>query len=572
MHKRVFVYPGSDLDRSRNMIAALGSFWSRIYEGSDQISSYVTATALLANQTYLNLLEVVAATIRYDIPLFHTEYITPIVLRRSEQNSARTTITQFDRNDKVFDGDLRFDTPPTTNLFSFPLPEALANVMHVFNRITFPTAVLTKNIGFIIDRDRHAIVFKENPFDNPSFLRRPVTDAPEPDEEITLWGFRGEFDYDFIFDQFAYAVSLKLQTSQGYKELTNAIISGLIEGGATSAILDAALAAICGVPVSIDPQETVEAIETDNDGLFIATDKNVYRFADNAIPRVTVDQVIPAGTQLIQAIEISEFFVGNAYTPNSGEQRVICCPAPNNILSTNVWEELTTENSDEILLDPSDKECTARRSVTALALDSGFLAACFYGNLVFENKVVPLEIDTAHPSGHTFVKFKVGGLPADVDWFFDEVHHRGILSAQAPADNCHKGRRKGTLANLLDKRVNPSGNPGPEHLPRNINPLRFLIENVLRNNVFIVRILVSALGQNRLGLYNIRQLRQLLPPQTAMITIFELDAGKDSINAENQISEAIRYFRGMTPISDTVPVSLVQDLGATAKLISGTCQ
>lgn len=571
MTKRTFTYPGSDFDRSRNMIAALGSFWSRLYEASDQVESYVTGTALLANQTYLNLLEVVAATSRYNTPLFHTEYIAPVVLRRSEQNSALTATAQFDATTAQFDGSLFFDVPENTQLFSFPLPAKLVDVMQVFNRITFPTAVLVKNTDFVIDQNRRAIVFNKNPFEDPAFLKRPITDAPEPDEEITLWAFRGQFDYDFVFEQFAYAVGLRLRTSQGYKDLTNAIISGLVEGGATAGVIDTAFAAMCGLPVSLEPKETVEVVEYDARGLIIATDKNVYRFPETAVPRVTPEQVIHAGTQLVTAIEITEFFIGNAYLPAAAAPDAICCPAPNTALMTNTWESLTTESADDLLLDPNTKQCNARKPLAALSLDSGFVAACFYDNLVFENRILPLEIDTAHTSGYTYIKFHIGGHPADVEQFFDEVHARGIAAATG-ADPCHPTRRKGTLAHLLDSRVNPEGEPTAQHLPSAINPLRFLVENVLRNNVFVVRILVSALGQNQLGMYNIRHLRQLLPPQTAMIVIFELDADTDMINAENQLSEAVTTFRGMEPVTDAVPVSLVQDMGATARLISGTCQ
>lgn len=553
------------------MIAALGSFWSRVYEGSDQIESYTTGTGNIANQTYQNLLETVASISRYDVPLFHTENITPIVLRRTDQNNINTTNELFDSNNVAFDAGLLFDTTAETQFFSFPLPAKFVDVMQLFNRITFPTAALVKNVDFVIDRRRNAIVFRENPFNNSLLVRRPIKDSQVPDEEITLWGFRGQFDYDFVFEQFAYAVGLQLATSQGYKDLTNAIISGLITGGATAAILDAAISAICGVPTSVDATETVEAIETDVNGLFIATDKNVYRFHERAIPLVEVEQTIRAGTQLVHAVEITEFSVGNAYIPGNDQQRVICCPSPDKLLATNIWDEITTENDENILVNQSPEECRARRAVVALAIESGFLASCFYSNLVFENRVVPLEVDINHPSGYTYVKFKLGGLPADVEQFFDEVHRRGIVAAQTPKDQCHPGRKIGTLAHLLDRRVNPSGEPTAINLPRNINPLRFLIENVLRNNVFVVRILLSTLGQNRLGMYNIRHLRQLLPPQTAMIVVFELDADADSI-APEQISENISTFTGAEPLTDSVPVSLVQDMGATVRLISGTCQ
>lgn len=573
MNKPEFVYPGSDFDRSRNLIAALGSFWARTYTGVDQVHSYAIATAQVVNQTYQNLIETIEALSRFDAPLFHTETLAPVVLKKSERNTARTTITQFDRNSATFNSGLRFDVPPTTTFFSFPLPTSLTDVMQLFNRITYPTGVLIKNSDFLIDTTRNAIVFAKDPFENPVFTKRPSLDNAD-DEELTLWGFCGQFDYNTVFNQFAYAVGIKLRTSQAYKDLTNAIISGLVEGGATAAVLDSAIAAICGVPVSVGPVETVELVDDDARGLLIVTDKAVYRFAENTAPRVEVGQTIHAGTPLVRGIDVYEFFVGNTYARETPGE-IICCPPPNNILTSNAWEPLATEAEDELLLDPNADSCQpARRAITALALDSGFLASCFYGDLVFENQDVPLEVTTAHPTGYTYVKFRLGGYPADVQQFFDEIHERGVQAAELrkAQPDCALKLKIGTLAQLLDKRVNAATEPTGAHLPKTINPLRFLVENVLRNNVFVVRILVSALGLNHLGLYNIRHLRQLLPPQTAMIVIFELAADKDKITPENAVFEAVARFTGMNPADDNVPVSLVSDLGATARLVSGTCQ
>jgi hypothetical protein len=575
MKKPEFVYPGSDFDRSRNLIAALGSFWSRLYTGVDQVHSYVDATAHVANQTYQNLIETIEALSRFDIPLFHTEKLTPVVLKKSERNSARTTIARFDRDPPAnFDGSLQFDSANEgAPFFSFPLPASLIDVAQLFNRITFPTGVLSKNLDFLVDVERRALIFAKDPFENPAFTKRPAADTTE-DEELTLWAFCGQFDYNNVFNQFAYAVGIKLRTSQGYKDLTNAVISGLVAGGATAAILDSAIAAICGLPISVGPDEVVERVDNDARGLLIITDKAVYRFPETAIPRVEVEQRLSAGTPLVYGVDVHEFFVGNSYT-RQPEQRVLCCPAPNNILSSNTWESLTTENEEDLLVDPNEEQCQpVRKNIAAVAIDSGFLASCFYGDIVFENKLVPLEVNAAHHTGYTYVKFRLGGYPADIEQFFDEVHTRGVQAAELrkTQPDCAPKLKIGTLAHLLDKRVNASTEPTAAQLPKTINPLRFLVENVLRNNVFVVRISVTALGLNPLGLYNIRHLRQLLPPQTAMIAIFELAADKDTINPENFTAETLQHFTGMEPLGDEVPVSLVSDLGATARLVSGTCQ
>jgi hypothetical protein len=573
MKKQEFVYPGSDLDRSRNLIALLGSFWSRNYAGIDQIHSYVDAVGETVTQSYRNLLAVIAALSRFDVPLFHEELLVPVTLKKKELNTAVTSIALFDRGAQTVDGTLNFDRPLQDEFFAFPLPENLVDVAHFFNRIAFPTAALAKNIDFIIDTERKAIIFAADPFENPAFTRRLYERADGTDEEITLWGFCGRYDYNYVFEQFAYAISLKLKTSQGYKDLTNAITTALIDGGASVKVLDTALAAICGIPVTVDPHETVEVIRYDNHGLFIATDRNIYRFGYRATPVVTVGQRLLAGSYLVRGFDVSEFYTGNSYIPADNTQQVVCQGVNATILETTENADLTTEFDEDIVLNLETLTCRrVRQDISALALDAGFLSACFYGDLVFENKDVPLEINTAHPSGFTYVKFGLGGLPADVEHFFNELHIRGMQFALQPPDPCRPSRRQGTLAQILDTRVQPETQPTAAHLPQTINPLKFLVENVLRNNVFVVRIFVPALGQNHLGLYNIRHLRQLIPPQTAMLVVFELVVDLDTIDAADHITEDVTTFTGLEPRQDTVPVTLVRDIGATARLISGTCQ
>jgi hypothetical protein len=573
MKKQEFVYPGSDLDRSRNLIALLGSFWARNYAGIDQIHSYVDAVGETVTQSYRNLLEVVAALSRFDVPLFHEELLVPVTLKKRELNTTVTSLSLFDRGATTIDGTLVFDRPLQDEFFAFPLPDNLVDVAHFFSRIAFPGAALAKNIDFIIDTERKAIIFAANPFENPAFSKRLYESVDGTDEEITLWGFCGRYDYNYVFEQFAYAVSLQLKTSQGAKDLMNAITTGLLDAGASVKTLDAALTAICGIPVTVDPRETVEVVRYDNHGLFIATDKNVYRFSYRAEPLVVIGQSLLAGSYLVRGFDVSEFYTGNNYIPVDNTQQIICQSVNATILETTENADLTTESDDDIVLNLESQTCRrVRQDIAALALDSGFLSACFYGDLVFENRDIPLEIDTNHPSGFTYVKFGLGGLPADVEHFFNELHHRGMQYALQPPDLCHPRRRQGTLAQILDRRAQPDTQPTTDHLPRTINPLKFLVENVLRNNVFVVRIFIPALGQNHLGLYNIRHLRQLIPPQTAMIVVFELVVDLDTIKAEDRITGNVTTFTGMNPLKDTVPVTLLRDIGATAHLISGTCQ
>lgn len=637
MKKQVFVYPGSDLDRGRNLVALLGTFWSTTYTGKDQVRSYAETTAQSVAQSFQNLMEAVAALSRVDVPLFHIENWLPIVIRKSQRNQSSASLVRFDRNAAAFDDKTKqFDVPAVDAFFEYPAPLKLVSIASIFNRLVFPTIALADKIDFFVDDARGALVFVNDPFESPEFLRRGIYDKGKlVDEEITLWAFKGAFDYEYVFTQFAYALGVRMKTSQGFKELTNAIFDGLVDGGASAQALDLAVSAICGIPLTLDDQEIVEVMRRDARGMFIATDKNVYRFQEDAAPVVAVGDVLRAGSRLVDAFSVEELLHGE--------------------VSSNI---------------------------SALALDGGYLSACFYGDLIFENKAVPLEVDTEHPSGYTFVKFGVGGFPLDVQKFFDEIHARGIALVEAENDTCFdnpvryptrlelpspgrvepiyraddtgkfyrwtilapakpevgeyvelaekepcgppwqqfpsrsnfpaigtatqfylaadtgkfyrwatrspalppsgeyvevfkpRGPRHkiGTLAHILDKRAKPEGEPTANNLPKTINPLQFIVQNVLRNNVFLIKIRVNELGQNRPGLYNIRHLRQLVPPQSAMIVIFDLKPPVSAINADDNLTENVTQFTAAEPLSDAVYDSLIRDVGVVLRTISGTCQ
>lgn len=631
-----FVYPSSDLDSHRKMIATLGSFWARTYTGIDQIHSYVTATAELVAQSHLNVLELAASLSRFDIPVFHTENWLPIPLRRSQRNDRASTALRFDRTPTAFNGENKFNSTVATDTFAYTVSKQLASVYQIFDRLMFPSVTLSKNANFVIDKENSAIIFTEDPFDNPAFLRRGVYDADGKlvDEEIMLWGFKAKLDYNYIFEQFSYALGLYLRSSENAKQFMNAIFSALIDGGTSATTLTQALAAICDVDVVKAPQETVELVTLDAHGLIIVTDKNSYRFSGTAEPIVTVGQVLRAGDNLVKVFEVLEFNAG-----------------------------------------------VASNSLAALALDRGFVSACFYGDLIFENVETPLEVIEDHPSGYTYVRFRVSGFPEDVNLFFEELHDRGVAAAklnpnvcdeqplqyktksQFPLvgnttslyvaedtgffyrwhltdaekpeigryaeltnfERCHppweifdnfstfptRGKpnkiyldattkkfyrwvvdvpafpatgvyvpsnapylqkKLGTLAHLLDKRVQPEGEPKAGDLPEKINPLQFLVKNVFRNNVFVVLIRVSALGQNSLGLYNIRHLRQVLPPNVAAFFVYELDSVSDRKSGEKDVQDTIARFKGMEPLQEAVPEVYVKDRGVIVGKISGTCQ
>ena len=460
------------------------------------------------------------------MPLYHTELWVPIVLRKSQRNSVLTNLPRFDRTKGSFDDELVFDSASGQAFYAFPKPEKLVSAGQIFNKLIYPTLALSENVDYAFDAERNAIVFATDPFDSPNVIKKGIYDSSSlVDEEIVLWAFQGQYDYEYVFTQFGYALGMRLKTSQGFKDLMNAVFSGLVNGGATAADLDLAFSAICGVPVSLEPNEIVEVAARDAHGTLIVTDKHVYRFKEDAAPVVAVGDTLLAGSRLVDAVEIIELADGQI-----------------------------------------------PESISALALDAGFLSACFYGDLVFENKEVPLEVNTDHPTGYTFVKFGLGGFPADAEQFFEELHARGVCDAKCETGPCYPHKRRGTLAQLLDTRAQPDGEPTEKYLPRTINPLKFIVENVLRNNVFLVHIKGAQLGQNRLGLYNIRHLRQLLPPHAAMIVIYDIGGVQDTLDGTQNLTEDVTTFKGMEPQNDVVGADYLREGVVSVRTFSGTCQ
>lgn len=525
---QTFFYPSSDLDDVRELLNVLGSFWENTYDAKDQLHAFTKAIAAGVAQTQLNLLETVASLSRFEVPIFHTENWYPIVLRKSELNKTPVNTYKFDEPGLVFDGAGMgsFDATTARNVFAFPVAENLVRTCQLFDRILFPTIGLVQDIDFIIQES--SLVFVQNPFDLAQFPKKLIyKDGAIVDEEIVVWAFKAQLDYGTLFSQFAYALNIKVKSSENAKAFVNAIISGLLEGSATITVLDQALSALFDIPITRESEETVEVVTLDNNGLIIATDKHVYRFLPSATPVVTVGQVLQKNAPLVAGFEVVE--LNRGIVPDS---------------------------------------------IKALALDNGFTAACFYGDLVFENHDVPLEVNENHPSGYTFVKFPLAGMPQDVRHFFDELHARGLENLPDPNQPVCAGQppRQGTLAHILSRRASNMGEPTAADLPATINPLKFIVENVLRNNAFIVTARVSALGKNHLGLYNIRHIRQLLPPYMALLISYTLDGQIDAISPEEAIREVLQPFQGAEPLDDQVAEILVQDRGVTVKTISGTCQ
>jgi hypothetical protein len=154
------------------------------------------------------------------------------------------------------------------------------------------------------------------------------------------------------------------------------------------------------------------------------------------------------------------------------------------------------------------------------------------------------------------------------------LHDKGLEDATVIADDCDLRnaiadsraikyldsdgqvyyRYKGTLAHLLDTRPSPVGEPSAGNLPSTVNPMEFLIKNILRNNAYLIKLkVVAGVSVNSISGY-LDKIRDLTPPNCVIILLLELTASDDELNA-NTAPDG--YPTILTRVSDTTKSSFM---------------
>jgi hypothetical protein len=519
-------YPSSDVHRPETLQSLLGSHWNGVFSAEQQIRSLVESRGLLEQQRLLELTETRDSISRLSQPLLRTQRWHRVLLLESERNSDDIALLRYADEDlsAVYGthpetGALfRYGTPH--NLESaFPRPADLQEAPFLTNGLRAPSVVLTHGQDFYLDSNDAALVFRTNPFDDSRFVITDIyEDGEVVDRSIEVWLFRSQYDQDLVYRQFGYVIDLHLESTAEYRDYVNAIWDAAVLG-ASAQPLDAALAALTDTPLTLSAGETVEHIVEDARHLLVITDQHVYRFPQSASAVVAVGDTLPAGAALVDTLRILEFHRG---------------------------------------------EVPDIDTLQGLELGEGFLVGGdgYTGGISFYNRSVPLEVDS---SGiFTRVEFEVGGFAADVALFWEQFHSRGELNPP-------------TLAQLLDLRESPTTEPTAASLPATINPLEFLIQNVLRNHAFVARIRTNQQGPGSLPLSAARKLRKIIPPHTALLIVTELSAVPDSVDlsiagtdSAAGLSESQYPYLGGEPFTESL---VLTDAAEQSRLryVNGIC-
>jgi len=535
-------YPTADLNQGLLLLEQLGSFWTNIFQERNILQSHLRSSANEQGQTYLNYLETFACVSRFTVPVFHHEYWYLFTLSKNAVSNQATLYAPNDLQYGPQDGTVPAravgfvqtyggqDVPGTVRA---PLPDNLANVQFTMhNRVILPSQTLVSGLDFTIDTVNRLITFRTDPFLDPLFVKRDVFDSVgnKIDEEVAIWVYMGDFDLDYTYIQFGYALGMKYASSQEYKDLLNAVWDMFVMCLSRES-LQQFLSAMSGVPFVLETEETIEVIRTEADRQLLITDQHVYQFKLSALLLYTtadIGKVVYHGQPLCTAVLI---------------------------------EDLAQHDPNYSVL-------------PAVALSKGLLSGEYLADLTFMNASVQLQYLGLNEYNKAIVRFDVEGFPNDVEAFWNAADLRGLVSGKM-------------LSEYLDTRVDPTTPPLPMNLPSVVNPLEFILSNLMRNNLFVIKVRYQDFADGVPGLGAFQFLRDVIPPHTTYIVFVDLTVtetidlaqagGEDDAGAE----EDVDTFLGPTPFTEDLfeagsapPGAEVtyQDAFVRAYLVSSTCQ
>lgn len=487
--------------QGNTLLDLLGTFWSQHYANWNQIASYINAKNQVELQSFQELNEIADSLSRFNIPIYKLREWSLLRLIKSQR---LLDLITYGEDNIVFGDNFvgsgivhEFGVTDNLGVYSYALPNNLVNCSLIQNKITEPTVSFINNVDYVIDANIH---FRANPFSNPKLTPLPIYDNKGNlvDYYIDLWLFKANYDESYEYNNYGYAFNFNYKTSEEYKDLVNVLYDNTIIGSYKKA-LTTLLAVITDNPLSKD-NETIIDISKDKTSQLVITDKNVYHLALDANLIVSANQVLAKDQLLTDAFVI--------YYPVTDVPTV-----------------------DE---------------VPALSIGREFLLGSFASELTFNNKITNLKV-TTDASSRTRIEFDIGGSSSDKKLFWDTVHTNGTAMGAT------------SLAQLLDFRYPPAQSPDPTavNLPITINPLMFLIKNVFRNNVLIVRLNNISFGDNYFNQPMAPLLKAIVPPSNLIIFLVYLDID-DLISADTDLTEDLTSdFESPNPLTESSPHSFL---------------
>lgn len=366
---------------SEAVFKTLGDFWYSHYDNKDQIRDLVYALVELQKQLAEDTTCLEKSVSRHTIEPFRKVLWYPVHILESEFINNAKRYVNYGETSIVGDG-VTYGVV-THQRFTVPVPDEVVEIGAVHDRIVNPELTIDKP-GI----KNHKIEIDINLFNLDSvYIETVYNEQGEAvDREAVLWLADLLVDREDLYNLFGYALGIKLNSSERYKALINALFNALINGPSKAALSEC-MSAITGIPVVKTDREQVIKIE----GNSVITDKNEYTFSPNDTILVTVGDILSRGDTLTSGLVIKD--------------------RPDDIRGLQLVPPMT------------------------------YLG--MIGNLYIPNEDTLLTIESA--SDKTLVNFPVYGNASDITRFNNAVWNQGIEDCQEITDACEIAKIKKIL-------------------------------------------------------------------------------------------------------------------------------
>lgn len=541
------LFPRGDLTTGREILAALGSFWSRHFEDKAELLSHIKGSSIHAVQAYIDWLETLASVSRFSIPIFHRRQWYAIVIKESELNLGDASLLKYGEG-VIYDSTYRYGVAVANEFQAVELTE-ISNVSLILNRIVDPSLSWINGTDFFVENK--LLLLRNNPFKNVKIPVNNILDTSGSviDREVVLWGFNTAEDWHHIYEHFGYAIRRKFDSSEDYRDFVNALWNGLV-GGLNTQDFEWAVAAAAGLPVVKETREIVEAIiPYPGRKTAVVTDQHGYIYPADSVARVTVGTIVYSGQTLVDTIRTFDLANFDDVTALIKAERL------DDAGRLTTLDTLTASSSaanfspapvylghrSATKLKPSSE---VEPLLFALLIDRSLLGSGYSGALSFRNVVGVIDESNKDSNGITIGKIShVGGGTPDLDLFWNTAHANGIASGK-------------TWLDLL-------GVPKLAYA----NPAGWVIEHFLSNNTIVVALRYTKFGKTKLGLQLLELLRRVLAPEKMVIYLVDVEIkDEEAINVTPDCLFPAELTSSSSPIECvgietlTVPATVITSL------------
>lgn len=456
----LYIYP-TTAEQPDAVLQRLGTFWDEVFDDRGFVRDLAATAMAVAAKLDKSIVDLGKIVGRHTMPVLRHEAWVPFLLRRSEFMEAQAGVYLY-ATDRQYDGSRTYDGHESLSYYLIQLPESYVGVSQVLSSIDDPITTWVAGLDCWIPK-AGILAVRHDPFTaGLGFEIQDVYDSNGlvVDREVVLWLYDVSSDHRDIDRQLGYVLGLSRPSTQSYLDSLNAIFDAYTSG--PMEVYSRRLwSAIADIPVVVENGEVVESVFSNDGHRWVATDRHLYRFASPALVTVSAGQTLNSGDTMTEGLRFYTW--GDGRVPSS---------------------------LDELTIPPRLLGCPVQSGLT------------------FVNLSLSTTIETGE-DGLKRLSFPVGGDPDDVLIFWDEVHRRGVA----------EGRR---LVQLLDSRVDQQGEPPDRALPSVINPLEFVLTNLLRGNFSAVRLQTDEFGPDHLSMQLGSLAARITPSQTFVFVLLDV--------------------------------------------------